>query len=284
MLKPLLIRRLENEEKVITYSPRRLAKAFYCGKSAYHDRFSPGSPLTKGIEYGSAIDSEISKLVSGKEYKYSKEIEFYVLNTPSLTDDVKPSQESKSNIELTVFGEKVTVLLEGLCDVLYPNLVVEVKTGKQKKWHEIQALCYAVAFKRICQVIYVTRGYSIFVEPDEEKLKEILLKAIDNEVIEQTSRNEFCEHCVLKKGCFEWDTRSGYIKAMGMLKQYLTTENLDKQEEKDVKECIAKLSKYAHKYINAGESYRVENVIVLPNKDKETGQVRGVILKSSTDS
>jgi hypothetical protein len=284
MLKPLLIKQLENEEKVITYSPRRLAKAFYCGKSAYHDRFSPGSPLTKGIEYGSTIDSEISKLISRKQYKYSKEIEFYVLNTPSLTDDVKPSQESKSKIELTVLGEKVTVLLEGLCDVLYPNLVVEVKTGKQKKWHEIQALCYAVAFKRTCQIIYVTRGYSIFVEPDEEKLKEILLKGINNELTEQTSRNEFCEHCVLKKGCFEWDTRSSYVKAMGMLKQYLITENIDEQEEKEIKESITKLSKYAQKYMSIGESYRVENILILPNKDKETGEIKGVILKNSTDS
>lgn len=284
MSKPLLIKQLQNEEKVISYSPRRLAKAYYCGKSAYHDRFSPGSPVTKGIEYGSAIDSQISKLVSGQEYTYSKEIEFYVLNTPSLTDDVKASQDSKLKIALPKSGETITIQLEGLCDVLYPELVVEVKTGKQKKWHEIQALCYAIAFKRTCQIIYVTRGYSIFVEPDENKLLEILNKAIENEISSQTSRNEFCEHCTLKKACFEWNTESSYIKAMAMLKQYSMLENLDKEEEKEIKDCISKLSKYAHKYINTGESHKIENILVIPNKDKETGEVKGVILKNSTES
>lgn len=281
MSKPQLFKEINNK-KVVSYSPRRLAKAFYCGKAAYHDRFSPGSPTNRGIDFGSNRDQQISELVNGNIKTYSKELEFYVLNTPQLTPEVKASVES--NLTYEIPDTDYIVHLIGLTDVVYPNLVVEVKTGKQKRWHEIQALSYAVAFNRRCQIIYITRGYSIFIEPDKDKLIEITRTAIQNELEEQTKRNENCEFCTLKQFCSQWQEYSSYIKVMASLKQHLSNSNISEEEEKETKDIISRLSKYADKYLNSGESYKVEDVLVIPTKDKEDDtKVKSVMLKHSAE-
>ncbi len=212
------------EKQVISYSPRRLAKAFYCGKSASHDRYRPGTPTNAGIEFGLRKDKDISRFVSGERVDITPELEFFIMNTPQLTDDVKPSIDSKLLIDIE--GTSYSIRLEGICDVLYPSRVVEVKTGKQKAWHEIQALSYAVTFERPCQIIYITRGYSIFVEPDKDKLISICKKAIGNEINKTTQRNDLCSECTLKQFCPEFQTNSTYIRSIAYLKEHINNKDL----------------------------------------------------------
>jgi hypothetical protein len=253
MLDKLVFKELEDGTKLVSYSPRRLAKSYYCGVSGYHDRYSPGAPTTGGMIYGLGIDRAISELVSNKTGNASSnDIEFYVFNTPQVDENTLTAVPL--SMEFDIPDTNYRIVLAGHCDVLYSGRVVEVKTGKAKAWHKIQALAYACMTGKPCQIIYVTRGYSIVIEPDFDELLRITEVSLDKEISRVAEKCEHCEFCGLKPMCSEFNMENIYIKSLCVIRD-LVKYSSTYQEAKMNKDILKLLIAEAHKHLKPGQTY-----------------------------
>jgi len=253
---------------IVSYSPRRLSKGYYCGKAAYHDRFRPDAPNSLGLTFGSNVDTDIANIIKGEpivsEYM-SPAVEYFIMNTPAI--DENTSADGDSIIELEI--DKQPIRIAGYYDVKFKEKVVEVKTGKQKIWHEIQALCYAVSFNLPCQIIYVTRGYSVYVQPDKDKLIDIVKTAIKNELSDNTSRNEHCDFCQLKMSCPQWDKESSIFRVLVGYHELLDSPDIDEKGKFAIQYLFEHTESIIKKYLIPGTSHNIDNYKVRVNgRDK----------------
>lgn len=278
-LPKLVAKTLENGRQLVSYSPRRLAKSFYCGAGGYHDRYSPGAPTTGGMEFGLKVDKNISAFVNDKLQAngVSRELEYYLFNTPKLTPEAQAGVELIHQFEIP--NTNFTVLLMGIADVIYESRVVEIKTGKAKDWHRIQALCYACITNKPCQIIYVTRGFSVFVEPDWEELLRIVRTSLDNEVGKAYQKCEHCAFCGIKPMCSEFNSNNDYIRVLCSLRS-LVDSCTDKQEAKEYRAMLKKLIRQStgkllldHLYTYNGYTVRTRSSKALP------GQISSMIFR-----
>lgn len=253
MLDKLVFKILEDGTELVSYSPRRLAKSYYCGVSGYHDRYSPGAPTTGGMVYGLGVDKAISQLITNKTGSAANsDIEYYVFNTPKV-DELTQTAVPLST-EYYIPGTKYKVVLAGHCDVLYSGRVVEVKTGKAKDWHRIQALAYACMTNKACQIIYVTRGYSIIIEPDWEELLRITKVSLEKELSRVAEKCEHCEFCGLKPMCSEFTMENIYVKSLCVIRD-LVKYSSTYREARMNKDILKLLIAEAHKHLKPGQTY-----------------------------
>lgn len=265
MLNKLVIKTLEDGTQFVSFSPRRLAKSYYCGVAGYHDRYSPGSPMTGGIQFGSRVDQAIGSFISDKlgpeeGQQIDRELEFFVFNTPPATPDTKSGVELKTTYNIP--GTKYNVLLIGIADVLYPGVrVVEIKTGKPKDWHKIQALSYACITGLPCQIVYVTRGFSIFIEPDWDELLRITRVCLENELGKIATKCEHCAFCSLKPMCSEFTSDNDYIRVLCALKT-LVDNSEDKKLKKQHTLNLKAYIRLANNYLAVGETYEFGGYLV----------------------
>lgn len=234
----------------VSYSPRRLAAAFGCGRLAGHLRTHGGTPANVGMVFGTNTDQAVTSMVDERKYVHNPQMEYFLFNTPDLATG-KPGQESVG--KYTVDGIEFTV--RGFMDVLYPDMVVENKTGEAADWHYIQALSYATSENKVCRILYLTRQYFVEVQPDRARLEEILRQAWKNEQSQSTKRTDLCSHCPLKSSCDKWYTRN--CLAQATLDLYaLNQETFLTEEEKSY---VAKMLDYtkslALKYLDPGKTY-----------------------------
>lgn len=253
MLDKLVFKTLEDGTQLVSYSPRRLAKSYYCGVSGYHDRYSPGAPTTGGMTYGLRVDKAISEMITSKTGNASStDIEYFVFNTPQVEEDTETGVPLSTEYDIT--GTKYKIVLAGLCDVLYKKRVVEIKTGKAKAWHKIQALCYACITNKPCQIIYVTRGYSIIVEPDWDELVRITKVSLEKEISRVAEKCEHCDFCGLKPMCSEFNMENIYVKSLCVIRD-LVKYSSTYREARMNKDILKLLIAEAHKHLKPGQTY-----------------------------
>lgn len=227
----------EETKKPISYSPSRLSQAFYCGKLAAHSRTKGGNPETYGVRFGSAVDEVIENFYKENIYVPSEELHYALLVTPPKTETTQAQEAFEFE-----FGEgENRVSIRGYIDLTFDEFVVEIKTGEAKDWHKIQALIYAIVKKRPVRIVYVTQRFHITVQPDEDRLREIIQIAIDNEKNQYVSRNEHCAYCALKSDCEAWNKQSALARVLIGLKEILNEEDWltddIKKVEKMFNEC-----------------------------------------------
>lgn len=253
MLDKLVFKTLEDGTQLVSYSPRRLAKSYYCGVSGYHDRYSPGAPTTGGMTYGLRVDKAISEMITSKTGNASStDIEYFVFNTPQVEEDTETGVPLSTEYDIP--GTKYKIVLAGLCDVLYKKRVVEIKTGKAKAWHKIQALCYACITNKPCQIIYVTRGYSIIVEPDWDELVRITKVSLEKEISRVAEKCEHCDFCGLKPMCSEFNMENIYVKSLCVIRD-LVKYSSTYREARMNKDILKLLIAEAHKHLKPGQTY-----------------------------
>ena len=237
--------------KPISFSPRRLAVSFYCGLSGKHARHRPGTPASPGLSYGTAADNNIHKFYSGEnDYELNDELEYMIYTAPAADSAV--SDEKVTEI-YEVDGEKY--IISGFTDVTFDAEVVEVKTGKQQAWHTIQALCYATIKNRPCRLTYITKRYSIVIQPDIERLKNIIRIAIHNERIDSTGKNEMCQYCTLKQSCIQWNEHSAHVDTIVSLKRLLENNKLIADDRKMLQKQYNELRLILIKYLTVDTTY-----------------------------
>lgn len=253
MLDKLVFKTLEDGTQLVSYSPRRLAKSYYCGVSGYHDRYSPGAPTTGGMTYGLRVDKAISEMITSKTGNASStDIEYFVFNTPQVEEDTETGVPLSTEYDIP--GTKYKIVLAGLCDVLYKKRVVEIKTGKAKAWHKIQALCYACITNKPCQIIYVTRGYSIIVEPDWDELVRLTKVSLEKEISRVAEKCEHCDFCGLKPMCSEFNMENIYVKSLCVIRD-LVKYSSTYREARMNKDILKLLIAEAHKHLKPGQTY-----------------------------
>lgn len=277
MLNKLVSKTLESGEEVISYSPRRLAKSYYCGVAGYHDRYSPGSPMTGGIQFGLKVDQNISNFISTKmeTSQIGKELEFFVFNTPPTDTETKPGADLVMTYKVP--GTNYIVHLAGIADVLYKTRVVEIKTGKPKDWHRVQALSYACITGLPCQIIYVTRNYSIYVEPDMEELLRITRVCIENEIGKTSSKCEHCSFCSLKPMCREFTSDNNYLRVLCSLKT-LVDSTEDKKLKKKAQATLKEYTRLANDQISPDSVYEYGGYTIRTRSRKDNPSEIGSII------
>ena len=258
----------ERSNNLISFSPRRLASSFYCGVLGNHLRFRPGTPKTFGLQYGTDADANIHKFYSkNKDYEFNDELEYIIKIAP-------PSSTAVPDEKVTqIFNiDGSDYILSGFTDVTFDEEILEVKTGKQQAWHTIQALSYAVIKNRPCRVVYITRQYSIVIQPELKRLEDIIRIAIHNENTGFTSKNEMCQYCTLKQSCIQWNEHSPYVDVLVSAKRLLDTENLLTEDRTAIRKYYNTLRGMLGKYLTINTSY-VSNeysISVSNTKDKRT--------------
>lgn len=266
----------------ISYSPRRLSVSFYCGKHGYHLRFKPGAKPNIGMDFGTTVDTIIKKFVQeGTVPKPNtvpelalKALDYFIINAPAITESTE-TESSFSTIYNDVIkiddtNQYVDVIVGGYPDVVFNDKIVEIKTGKPSKWHEIQALTYATVYNRPTQILYVTNEFSIYVEPNLSLLKNIIKQSVHNEIFSYTARNEHCVHCTLKPFCQEFSQDSSVVKLFIALEEIGNMDTLHEYNKSVVDMLKDNAKRFLLDYLTPNITYNIDGygLRTYANKDK----------------
>jgi CRISPR/Cas system-associated exonuclease Cas4 (RecB family) len=129
-------------------------------------------------------------------YVPTPELHYALLVTPP-----KMQRQRLRSLEFVFESNGRKVFIRGYMDIVFDEMVIEIKTGEAKDWHKIQALTYAVYENKPVRIVYVTQRYHMTVQPDREELARIVDLALDNEKHQYVNRNEHCAFCPLKSDC-----------------------------------------------------------------------------------
>jgi len=250
------------QNDVITYSPTRIAAAYYCGILARHKRLGGGSISNYGIRFGSRIDRCIYLFYKFGIYTPIPELDYVILNSPSVPyDKVEPAEK----ISFTVGIGSKKFKISGITDLTFPDVVIEIKTGIPRDWHKLQALCYAIAKNRPCRIYYVTKEVFIQVEPNIDELKKAILDAYHNEISGKHSRTVFCKTCLLKEGCPSWEEYSPHLRVIAGLKEiYDSCDDIQKDVKKELKNAYLSVRRKVINLIDMDKAYTVDGYNITP--------------------
>lgn len=260
-----------SSNKSISYSPRRIATGVSCGRAAAHGRYKGGTESTIGLKVGTSVDKIIHDFFKYDIYISCPELDYTIINTPPNTETTTPDYEI--TFQLEVDGQKFHVL--GYADIVFDEYIVEIKTGKQQRWHEIQALCYAVALNRPCRIMYVTKFFYIEVEPDLKKLKSLIKQAWENEQARSVERCEFCPYCPLKVGCDAWNNRNSLLRAVVGLKESIDKSIVPQEDQKNIEVIYDYLKFVAGKTVDSSSAYQVDGHRVTAS-DRESFAIKEI--------
>jgi len=243
----------------IQYSPRRISTAFYCGSLAIHGRNRGGIPSNRGLEIGGSIDQTVYDFFKHGTYRNCKELNYTIMNTPP-----KYEADPSKPIDFTIKTDIGIFRIGGFTDVTFRKVVIEIKTGEQKKWHEIQALCYAVAEDKPCRILYVSRDYFVTVQPDRDKLRAILIQAWKNEEISLVEKCEHCQNCPIRANCTVWNNRHAAARVLVGLKELIDSGMIPSEDIDHVSVINSYMKQLAGKILEPDIGYQVDGYSITP--------------------
>lgn len=251
---------MESENSKIEFSPRRLAVSYYCGALGKHLRNRNGIPRNPGLEHGSDVDRVI-------ELFYTKGI--YVPGYPELDYVISfaPPRKGVQAAKTTTVTREVngkTYTVSGKSDLDFPDMGVEIKTGKAKAWHHIQALTYAISEGKPFKVMYVSTQYSDTIEPDEESFAKILERAWENELSEHREKNEHCSQCPIRVRCPVWQHDHGLARVVASMKDVLESDVLTESQRGYFEKMYNYTRFLARQHLEVDKGYHTGDYTITP--------------------
>lgn len=244
----------------VSYSPRRLAVGYYCGTLAKHSRTDGGQPESPGLIYGNQIDKVIAMFYMSGAYPSPgsngiDELEYVVVNTPPTVPGI-PILSTDVRGQFHING--IDFIVGGKTDLTFDSLVVEIKTGVDKEWHLIQALCYATILDRPCRILYATRKHHKTVEPDRRKLEDIIWQSYVNEQNASAAKCEHCSTCPVKLGCPVWNEYNSLARVLLGLQEAKKDEQISAADRKELEKTYGDVRALALKYLEEGQTYKAD--------------------------
>lgn len=238
---------VKNHIRNISFSPRRLAASYYCGRLGNHLRRRDGSPRSVGMDFGTRVDDIVTNFYKYGTYVKCRELDYIIMNTPANREVetqtllTKTYHDSKSLTNFTIGG---------VSDLIFPEYGVEVKTGKEKEWHYIQALSYATITDKEWKLLYITQEFMKTVKPNDIELVDMMRTAVEHEEQEYTKKSSHCDGCGAKIGCPMWSAWTPLAEATGGLRA-LTQENspLDAEEKGHIEKAFEYVKYLMTKYV-----------------------------------